>query len=405
MSRSSVESQLASYEINAINYACVYAIANTIADLPKKIYTLDSEGNEVISDNKYANQMCLQVNPQLSWYDYLEGLSTLMELTGFGMTEVVYPQEPKELWLMRSDLTDVKVNEEGVSKFIYTANGKRETFYPAHMQKKPAAFQTKYFNPVDFNRGLSPFLPMQKQLAIDRHSLLYLEAFFKNGAHIDGILSSPVELPQQKKDELYAQFREKYGGASKSFNPLILSKDWDFKKLQADPKESDVTKQREITRMDIFTTRGVYPIVLGFLDGASYANANIQWRLYYRNTIKPKATKIEQALNYNVFSKYGVRFKFDFTAIPELKEDEKEKAITASTYAKSGIYTRNEIRMKLGDSPMKDEQLGNEIPVKSTANPFDVGGADSVIKSLKKKAIIYERLSGCGTAQPVDGQG
>lgn len=384
-----VSTQLASYSKNVINYACTYAIANTIASLPTKLFNYDKDGNEVVvNNNEYADKMLQYPNPNWSWYDFIEGISTLLELTGFAVIENVLPKSPKELWPMRSDLVEMKIGEYGISKFIYNVNGKRITF----SSEKDEAFIIKYFNPTNFNTGFSPYDPMKKQMAIDYFTLQFVEGFFKSDGHIGGILKLPVPLPKQKKDELYSQLEERMGSASKSFRALILDGDKEWIQTQVNPQSANVDVFREMTRGDIITAHGCYPIVLGFLDGASYANANIQWKLFYRNTIKPKAQKIEESLNKHVFNKYGVYFKFDFTTIPELREDEKEKSITAMQYKKSGVLTINEIRARLNLG--EDIEGGDELPQEAPISPFGKSAEDRIIKAIKKKAHTYAHLTG-----------
>lgn len=340
-----VERMLASYSTNVVDYACVYAISNTLAALPTKFTSL-TDGT-VIEDNELANLMVNRPSPMQSWYDFIEMSTTLLELTGFVVIENVFPEEPKEIVPLRSDKVEVIVDRNGVSKFLYRVNGQTIPFDATTGE----AFLIKYANPMDLNRGFSAFNPMRIQQSIDQHSLKFINSFFANGGHIDGFFNYPIMITSSKRKELYAEYEEKFSGSSKAFGMMLLDKDVTYIPNQIKPEEADLSVIRDMQRADVITARGCYPIVLGFLDGASYANANIQWKLYYRNTIKPKAQKIQDALNLNVFHKFGVHFKFDFESVTELKEDEKVLAETIGSYMKSGAVTVNEIRLKfdLGD--------------------------------------------------------
>lgn len=396
----SIEKQLQSYSKNVIDYACVFAIANTLASMPVKLYTEDKNGEEVPVDRGHdAWQIIEQPNPVWTWYDFVEAVTTLMELSGFCVIENVYPKQTKELWPLRSDLVEPKITRQGITQFIYRPNNQK-IIYNA---KDGEAFQTKFFNPLNFNKGLSPYNSMRLQLSVDYWSLKYMSAFFENDAHLGGLLFSPVELQQKKKEEMYAMFSEKHEGAGKAFLPLILGKDWKFERTQVDPKEANVSEHRGMTRGDIITGRGCYPVVLGFLDGASYSNANQQWRLFYRNTMLPKTKKIEGPFNKYVFKNYGVKFKFDTSAIPELREEESEKASTMWRYWLGNALTINEMRAINGKKPlpipygdMLPKQFQAELDKELIAVKAQLGGGigiKNVIEDIKKKRLLLGHSS------------
>ncbi len=362
--------QLKSYLSNATDYAAVYAIANTIASLPAKLFRKLGDGTlEEVPFHPDASLLLDSVNPFYTWYDYVEGLVTLTELAGFTVTEVVNPINPKELFLTRPDQTRVITNRLGLVGFEIRSGGA-----PVKLNTEEA-FQVKYFNPIDLLRGTSAFHAINKSLSADLFAQQFVNAYFKNGGHIGGMVESEqqIDFASDEFQALKLQFSEIYTGGSKAFKTLFLPNKMKYNKVNVNPKEADVAPIRQMNRMEILSGRGVPPILIGHLDGASYANADIQIKTYFKNTILPKKKKYEEALTKAVFSKWGLVLKFDTSGVSELQEGGKDNADTAKVMGESGVFTMDEIRKEsFNYAPLKDGQ-GNIIVNNSTKNLMQLG--------------------------------
>lgn len=389
---------LQSYFKSVYDYAAVFQIANTIAALPIKMFRANRNGEmEEIPRGTVPDAEAILANPNpfTTWYDYIEGTVTLMELTGAAFHEIVFPMSPKELFLLRSDTVRVVTNSGGISHFVVTVGSKAVVLLPEE------SFQIKYFNPVDFHRGFSPYAPMRQALENDFFINQFMTSFFENGANVSGLLSSQNPLQPRDIKNLKTEFEEIYQGASKAFKLLVLGGGMEFTKTGVNPSEADTTNLRQGTRLDILTGRGVPPILLGFLDGASYANANVQIKIYMKSTVMPKARKVEEAFNKNVFSKFGVKIAFDFSRIEELQEDKKANADTAQSMTKAGTFTIDEVRdVSFGFGPIPGGEqkavppspgaLGDELTALMRSmvhNQGTIQGAKSNLL-LKRKQLL-----------------
>ncbi len=365
-----VHQQLKSYLTNATDYASVYAIANSIASLPPKLFRKKSDGTlEEVPFHPSASPLIERVNPFYTWYDYIEGLVTLTELAGFAVTEVVNPPDPKELWLTRPDQTRVITNRMGLAGFELRSNGGLVKL------NTEEAFQTKYFNPLDLMRGVSAYHAISRSLSADLFSQQFVNAYFRNGGNVGGMVETDqqIDFNSDEFKNFQAQFKELYDGSSKAFKTLFLPNQMKYQKINNNPKEADVSDIRKMNRMEILSARGVPPILIGHLDGASYANADIQIKMYFKDTILPKKEKYEAALNAHVFSKWGLMLKFDTSGVAELQEGGKENAETAKVMSESGVFTLDEIRKEsFNYSPLKEGQ-GTVIVNNSNTNMIQIG--------------------------------
>lgn len=359
---------LQSYFKSVYDYAAVYHIANTIAALPVKLFRKTKGSRQEVprGEHEEAEKILTMPNPFTTWYDYVEGAVTLAELGGASFSEIVFPRSPKELFLIRPDTVNVITNKTGVAGFKILNAGKSVTLDTDEM------LQMKYFNPLDFHRGFTPYTPMRTSLTNDFYMHQFMSSFFENGGNVGGILSSNNPIPQRDKNNLKTQFEEKFTGASKAFKLMVLGGGLTYTKTAVNPQEADVGNLRKDTRLDILTGRGTPPILLGFLDGASYANADIQIKIYFKSTIKPKSTKFEQIHNRKVFDKWGLEMEFDFSRIAELQENKLDNAKVAFEMTKSGQFTRDEVRKEsFGFEPLLGDSGGLiALPPAGASNPM-----------------------------------
>lgn len=331
-----------SYFNSVYDYAAVYQIANTIAALPVKLFKMTNGVLEEVprGSNMDAEKILTMPNPFTTWYDYIEGTVTFNELAGASFHEIVFPQSPKEIFLLRPDTVQVVTGKHGIKGFRINISGKSITL------SSEEAFQIKYFNPLDLMRGFTPWMPMRQALSNDFWINQFMGSFFENGGHVAGVLTSQNPIQGEKIKDIQKQFDSKFAGASKAFKLLVLGGALTYTKTAVNPQEADMENLRKMTRLDILTGRGVPPILLGFLDGASYSNASVQFKTYYRNTIMPKSKKVEEGMTRHIFSKFGLIMKFDFSEVPELSENKLDNAKTSESMVKSGVYTINEVRSK-----------------------------------------------------------
>jgi len=361
---------LQSYFKSVYDYAAVYHIANTIASLPVKLFRKTKGGREEVprGTNEEAEKILTMPNDFTTWYDYIEGTVTLTELGGSSFHEVVFAPSPKELFLISPATVEVLVNREGIKGFKITNGGHVVILDTEEM------FQIKYFNPLDFHRGFTPYTPMKTSLTNDFYMHQFMSSFFENGGNVGGILSSSNPIPERNKNNIKTQFEEKFSGASKAFKLMVLGGGLTYTKTAVNPSEADITNLRKDTRLDILTGRGVPPILLGFLDGASYSNADVQIKIYFKSTIRPKSIKVQEKLNRAVFSKFGLQMEFDFSNIQELQENKLDNAKVAVEMAKAGTFSIDEVRKEsFGFEPV----TGGEV----LALPPQTGGQSLFDKS------------------------
>lgn len=237
-------------------------------------------------------------------------------------------------------------------------------------------------NPTDPFYGLAPIIAVMKKLLLDRYTDEHMLRFYKQGARLGGVIKAQKKLTKDQLIRLERIFESNFTGKRNHHKTLVLPEGMDYQTIEQNPGETALIEFTKANKEPILAAYKVPPIKVGLLDGATYANAQIQDKTYYQNTIKPFIAFIEQAINQapailNPLKE--LKFSFDLSGIESLKENETEKANVAKGMLDSGLSV-NEVREKVWKLPPLDG--GEMVPVieKNKAppagNPFGMLSAE-----------------------------
>jgi len=208
--------------------------------------------------------------------------------------------------------------------YIYHANGQRILYGPEEV------IQFKTFNPTDYFYGLAslaaPRLGIDTHLAGSKWNL----SFFDHSARYDVAITTPHSLNDDARNRMRAKWFQEHGGEDKAHGVVFLEKGAKAEIIGVNQKDMDFVLQNKMTREEICAGLGVYPALVGLFEYANYANASVQEKLYWRNTLIPKLQDFCDELNefyLPLFDSTGqLYFGIQKSEIEALRADEKERA-------------------------------------------------------------------------------
>lgn len=212
-------------------------------------------------------------------------------------------------------------------------------------------------NPADPFRGLSPLIAAFKPVLLDRFSTEHMIRFYKSGARLGGVITSKKHLNKEQLSRFQRSFEGNYTGRANHHRTLILPPDMDYKAIEQNPAETALLEFCRYNREAILAAMRVPPIKVGVMDGANYANALVQLKLFFQDTIIPYLTFIEDGFNNKptlMPSGNNFRFKFDLSQVEALKENFKEQAEAAKFMLEGGL-SFNEVRARVWNAPPVDD--------------------------------------------------
>lgn len=230
----------------------------------------------------------------------------------------------------------------------------------------------KFPNPVDPFLGLAPIVPVYKNVLIDRYSQEHMIRFYKQGARLGGVVKTTQKLAKDQLARLQRSFENDFTGRHNHHRTLVLPQGMDYSIIEQNPGETSLIEFQKANREPIMSAYLVPPVKVGLLDGATYANALAQLKIYFTDTIQPALTIVQQSLNANPIllpKDRGLRVGHDLSNIEALQENQKELAEIAKNMTEGGLSV-NEIREKVWKAePVKG---GEVVPVLARALQLQV---------------------------------
>ena len=180
--------------------------------------------------------------------------------------------------------------------------------------------------------------------------------FYRNGAHLNGVLKHPGRLTNEAYDRLKSSFNRAFGGSQNAGGTAILEEGMDFQKVGLNPNDASFNETKKATISDIARITGVPGILLEDMEKATFGNMEQLSQMFVNYTIMPLCEIIEAEFNRKIFfevekEKYKTRFNLD-------------GLLRGDIAARSSYYTT--MRNVLAMSP-------NEIRIKENMNPYDGG--------------------------------
>ena len=252
------------------------------------------------------------------------------------------------------------------------------------------------FNP-DGDRGLSPIDVVKAELVNDTKAGEYNTKFFENFAQIGGTLTDPkgMATADQMKSAV-KQFNQKHASSSSAYKTAGLTGGITFNETAQTMREMEFLESRREVRDKILAVLGIHKALFGVTESVDRAVSLEATRQLWLQVIKPKAIRIQQKMNQQLFNRYfpGYRCQFNFSSVDALKQGVDVKLKQVEVYRALG-YTMNELNEKFElemetiTDPVGDLRLvpTSLIPVDDYYDSNSIGRATSNPTKQIDKAI------------------
>ncbi|HHT9124230.1 MAG TPA: phage portal protein [Candidatus Brocadiia bacterium] len=329
-------------------FACVKAIAQTVASVPMVFYSDTKNGRERLPDNHPLTELFWGVNPVMSRYDFWEATMVYLELTGncFWALERATGdgRRATEIWPLRPDRIRIVPDRTSFVKGYIFSVGERSVGYD-----RDEVLHLKYFNPLNDWWGISPLSAARQGLLADYYAVMYNKKFFKQGASPSGVFVAEGAIDESSFRRLQKELELVYSGVDRAHRPMLLESGLKWQSISLPQKDMEFINQRKMSREEILSIFKVPPAEVGIFEYANYANAQMQDKIFWTKCIIPRLIKIEEHLNTFLIPRFGegIFAKFDLSKVEALQENEDLKSTVAQRLVGSGIWTANEARKRL----------------------------------------------------------
>lgn len=359
--------------VNANVSISIRATSDAVKSLPLNMIGTETIGgvDRDFDDNDHpANALIDRPNPEMTMREVSSHIVksvlgdgnaylTIERLTGPNAAVEIWPRDPR-------NVTPI-ISAGKITSYRFQVEDKTKV-YP-----KNRVIHIKDITPEDPVFGVPRIESVRTEIYMDFLINEFNKNFFLNGATLNLMYVPDKNLSETEHEELRDAV-EKVQGSKRAFKMFVNR--FAGKLTSPDMKHKDIAfgDLLRSNREKIFGAFGLPPFRGGVMEYANYANALAQDKDFWVNTINPLTAMIEDAINKQLVWPYfgnEVSLRYDYSEVPALKGDPKERAEVHSIYINAGVMTPEQVAKEIGiefeaipkDTEPEPEPGADEAPV------------------------------------------
>lgn len=338
---STIDGTYSAMNISAV-YRAVEIISDSCALLPIKIKLKNQTHKEEIKNHSLLTVLD---NNSLTRYNLIKLLVQSVLLRGNGFAYIERSEDGTVVDVRFLNSNDVQIHyNKNVNELYYTCN------LVSNKRIEPCNMIHLVKNSYDGVNGQSVISYATRTVKIANNTENSAYNFFQNGCNLAGILTVQGQLSQEQREQIRNSWNQAYTNGGSGL--AILQGNMDYKPVQVSAADAELLSTRIYNVQDIARFFGLSPVLLGELSHSSYNTIEATQNQFLLHTLQPYIVMIEQELTRKLFkpSESDLEINLDETAI--LKTDKTQEANYYATLLNNGILCINEVREKLGLSPI-----------------------------------------------------
>lgn len=333
-------------------YSCVRIKAESLGQLPMRLYRSDDIGRTEILAGREFEIFTQKPNTYQTWQEFNEQFVTSLELLGkfgaeikrnkFGNVYAIIP-------FRHQNGIDSQMDSNGNVYYTYSTNDNRGKVFVQTYNPSDVLF-IKAFS-LDGYTGISTIsqcaLAIGTAIAGEKHSA----ALFENGAMPMGVLQTDESMGDDEEaiQRLRQQWSEMHSGSKNSGKTAILEYGLKYNPITMTAVDAQLLEQRKFSREQIASMFRVPLHLLQASSGMKYSNVEQNNIAFFRDALMPLAQKLESNINQLLPKNHSI--KLDEKVF--VRGDRKALVATIKEEVHTGLCSLNEGRAELGRDPIE----------------------------------------------------
>lgn len=329
-------------------YKAVYAIAANAASLPIGMRTGDWRIGEMKWDEPILELLNRRPNAATDAFSFRFMLSSQVLLSRKGAyVEVTRNRvgDVSSLFLHQPQyvfpIPDAQNFVSGYS--VEYPNTPRKIVEPENM------IWVRVPHPIDPYKGQTPLESAGLAIEFDYYSRVYNRNFVINDGRPGGMLVIKGDMEEEQSEEIARRFRgttgSNIGGAGRI--TVLSAEDASFIDTAVNQRDAQYTEARSQNKEEILLAFGVPESVIGNASGRTFANADVELEVFWRETMLPHLTLLERAFDI-LDDNPETYFAYDLSSVAILSRDDRERATFHLEELKQGAISIDEYRELTG---------------------------------------------------------
>ena len=347
------------YATQANLHAVVSFLADSVAQLPLKVYVRDGEDNRRRDRDSAAAKLLWRPNADQTAYELINALNVELLLMGCAVLWVLPDPDsesgyqlriiPRE-WIYDTERNtnyapDVLKVHTGAGNFI---NIPRSEFV-----------QFRMYSPGNPGGYQSPIAALRQTLREQIEADRFRTQIYRSSGRFNAYITRPKDVQpwdDETKKKWLTAFREGWGqDGSNSGKMPLLEDGMEIKPYQFNAKEAQYAETKQLSREDVAAAFHVNPSLIWHTTTQTYASAKDNARALYADCLGPTLQMLQQRINSFLLPMIGAdpRTYVEFDLTEKLKGSFEERASILQASVGGPWITRNEARADSNLSPIE----------------------------------------------------
>lgn len=392
------------YATQANLHAVVSFLADSVAQLPLKVYRRDGENNRQRDRDSAAAQLLYKPNADQTAYELFNALTIELLLMGVSTLWLLPDPESKSQYQLRLiprewiETTEYLTNYAPDAITIRTKSG-RSIEVP-----RKEFVQFRMYAPGNPGGYQSPLAALRQTLTEQIQADKFRTTVWRSSGRFNAYITRPKDVApwdDETKRKWLTAFREGWGqDGSNSGKMPLLEDGMEIKPYQFNAKEAQYAETKQLSREDVAAAYHVNPSLIWHTSTQTYASAKDNARALYADCLGPTLQMMQQRINSFLLPMIGADpdtyVEFDLTE--KLKGSFEERASILQSAVGGPWLTRNEAR---ADNNLPPIEGGDDMIV-----PLNVvaGGQASPTDTHMdpQKPMEVEENCGCVECKKID---
>lgn len=381
--------------------AVVNFLANSIAQLPLKVYVRKGETERERDRDSVAAQLLYKPNPDQTCFEFIRALA--VEYYVFGSVYV---------WLLPDAESDSGYQLRIVpTEWLINTNVKGSPYAPEFIRicthtggtavdvPREEFVQFRTYSAGSPGGFISPISALRQTLTEQVEAGRFRRQLWRSSGRLNAQIIRPKDVApwtEDQKKNFATAFREAWGsGGSKAGSIPIMEDGMEIKPFSTSFKESEWSQSVVLSREAVAAAYSVNPSLIWHSNTQTYASARDNARALYAECLGPTLQMLQQRINAFLLPMVGASpdtyVEFDLTE--KLKGSFEERAAIFQSAVGAPWMTRNEARaannlpkVEGGDeliTPLNVTEGGQASPRDTQGDAYDYPGIDNQAKKLE----------------------
>jgi len=320
----------------AVVWACVTYLSKTVAQLPWRVMSEDSNGRAVRATGSAIDYLInVRPNPEMGSFSFRETMVGWACRRGNAVAEIQRDMRgvPYALWPIHPSRGEFRRDKETGELVYQLTDGSNAILRPYD-----------YFHLRGFGEGpigLDVVSYAAESIGWAQATEIFGSTFFGSGINPSIAVTVPNKLSTEGRDVLREELDDLFKGPTKAHRAAILDADMKIEKLTVDPNAAQFLETRQHQVEEICRWFGCPPHKVMHLLRSTFSNIEHQSIEVVTDSIVPWCRRLEEEADYKLFSPRSPMFtRLDLKGL--LRGDFKTRSEGLQIMRRNGVINAND---------------------------------------------------------------